>query len=221
MKTIRLLLPCLLIPLAQNVGAQEAKSGANTNPVLEERLKNAQVKETQLSNGAVIREVRVAGSLQPNVDLGCVTMKEVTSEFNPPALLYAAKQCIKAQEYAKAWALLTTGYGFAYYDLKRLADKSTQGARTVLIMNTFADLTKEEREQSSRTSKEIQADPEQVKVYCAELTRIGPPSYEPQWAILHGIGAYQEPRNGHYLTNVDTKALWQEVLRNRCTPTQS
>lgn len=216
-----LALSCLLISLAQNAYAQDAKPGAGSNSILEERLRNAQVKEIKLRNGAVIREVKFAGSLQPNFDLGCVSMSEVTSEFNPPALIGAAKKCIKEQEYSKAWALLTTGYGFAYYDLKRLADRSTQGARTVLSMNAFADLTNDEREKSSKISKEIQKDPEQVQAYCAALTKIGPPTYEPQWAILHGIGAYQEPRSGHYLTNVDTKALWEEVLRNRCTPQKS
>lgn len=214
-----LALLCLLV--SQNVFAQAAKPGAGSNPVLEERLRNAQVREIKLSNGATIKEVKFAGSLQPNFDLGCISMSEVTSEFNPPALIYAAKKCIKEQEYSKAWALLTTGNGFAYYDLKRLADRSTQGARTVLSMNAFADLTNDERETSSKVSKEIQKDPEQVQAYCAALTKIGPPTYEPQWAILHGIGAYQEPRNGHYLTNVDAKALWEEVLRNRCTPQKS
>lgn len=208
-------LSCLLVLLAQNVYAQ------GSNPVLEERLRNSQVREVKLNNGSVIREVKFAGSLQPNFDLGCISVSEVTSEFNPPALTYAAKKCIKEREYSKAWALLTTSHGFAYYDLKRLADRSTQGARSVLSMNAFADLTNDERETAAKISEEIQKDPAQVRAYCAALTRIGPPTYDPQWAILHGIGAYQEPRNGHYLTNVDTKALWEEVLRNRCTPQTS
>lgn len=217
----RNLLSLLCLLVSQNIIAQDAKPSAGSNAVLEERLRNAQVREIKLSNGATIKEVKFAGSLQPNFDLGCISMSEVTSEFNPPALIYAAKKCIKEQEYSKAWALLTTGYGFAYYDLKRLADRSTQGARTVLSMNAFSDLTNDERETSSKVSKEVQKDPEQVQAYCAALTKIGPPTYEPQWAILHGIGAYQEPRNGHYLTNVDAKALWEDILRNRCTPQKS
>ncbi len=208
-----------LASLAQSIAyAQDAKSNSAANPVLEERLQNAQVTEKKLSNGAVITEVKFAGSLQPNVDLGCVPISEVTSQFNPPALIYAAKKCIQQEQYAKAWALFTTGNGFAYYDLKRLADRSTQGARTVLTMNALADLSNAQREKASKISKEIQMDPEQVQAYCTELTRIGPPTYEPQWAILHGIGVFQEPRNGPYLTNVDTKVLWEEVLRNRCAP---
>lgn len=221
MKKKLLVLSCVLVSLAQNVYAQDGKPGVGSNPILEERLRNAQVTETKLSNGAVIREIKFAGSLQPNFDLGCISMSEITSEFNPPALIYAAKNCIKEQEYSKAWALIATGYGFAYYDLNRLADRSTQGARSVLSMNAFADLTNDEREKSAKISKDIQKDQEQVQAYCSQLTKIGPPTYVPQWAILHGIGAYQEPRNGHYLTNVDANALWDEVLRNRCTPQKS
>lgn len=217
-----LVLSCMLVSHASNLYAQDSKpSGDSSNPVLEERLSKAQVREIKLSNGAIVKEFKFAGSLQQNFDLGCISIGEVTSEFNPPALIYAAKKCIQEDQYSKAWALLTTGYGFAYYDSKRLADRSTQGARTALGMKAFAELTDAQREKSSKISKEIQKDAEQVQAYCAELTRIGPPTYEPQWAILHGIGSYQEPRNGHYLTNVDVKALWEEVLRNRCTPQKS
>ncbi len=109
-------------------------------------MRNAQVTEKKLSNGGVITEVKFAGSLQPNVDLSCVPISEVTSQFNPPALIYAGKKCIQQEQYARAWALMTTGYGFAYYDLKRLADSSTQGARSVLMMNVFADLNDAQRE---------------------------------------------------------------------------
>jgi hypothetical protein len=208
-----------LAVLADNFAyGQEPALNINPNSVLDERLRNAKVTETKLSNGAVITEIKFAGSLQPNFNLDCIPISEVTSQFNPPALIYATKKCIQQDDYPKAWALITTANGFAYYDLKRLADRSTQGARTVLTMNAFADLTDAQREKSKKIFKEIQADPEQVKAYCAALTAIGPPAYEPKWAILHGIGAYQEPRNGDYLTNVDTKALWDEVLKNRCTP---
>lgn len=125
---------CLLVTLAQGAAnAQESPPSTATNPVLEERLRNAQVNEKTLSNGAVITEVKFAGSLQPNFDLGCIPISEVTSQFNPPALIYAAKKCIQLEEYQKAWALFTTANDFAYYDLKRLADVSTHGALSVLV----------------------------------------------------------------------------------------
>lgn len=86
------------------------------------------------------------------------------------------------------------------------------------MMKIFENLTTEERETSQKVSKEIQRNPEKVAAYCTELKRIGPPTYEPKWIILHGIGVYDEPREGHYLKNVDANALWEEVLKNRCTP---
>lgn len=201
--------------------AQETKPNIGPNSVIEERLRNAQVSKNKLSNGAEITEVRFAGSLQPNADLGCIEISEVTNQFNPPALIYAAKKCIQQGQYTLAWKLMTTGNGFAYYDLKRLADRSTGGALAVLFSRALSDLSSEQHEKARKATDAFLADVEQVKAYCAELTRIGPPAYEPQWAIRHGIGAYREPRDGHYLTNVDSKALWDEVLRNRCTSAKS
>lgn len=213
--TYRHALPFLAALLAS---CGSVPSNKSSNPLLEERLRNAQMTEKRLRNGAVLREVTFAGSLQPNFYFGCISIGDVTSKFNPPTLIYAAKQCIQEEDYRKAWALFTTANGFAYYDLKRLADLSTQGALSVLIANAFSDLPMAKRDQAQKVIEEMRADPEQVKAYCAELTRIGPPTYEPNWAILHGIGAYQEPRNGHYLTNVDIQAIWKEVREFRCTP---
>lgn len=205
-----------VVVIISDEGTAELAGHKNHNPVLE-RLRSAQVTHTRFGNGAVFTEYKFAGSLQPNFDLDCVSISDLSSAFNPPALIFAAKKCFLKGEYLKAWELFTTGNGFAYYDLKRLSDISTQGALSVLTMNTFNDLSDEKRTELSKTFKEIQADPGKVNAYCSELKRIGPPTYEPKWAILHGIGAYKEPRNGDYLTNVDTAALWTEVVKNRCT----
>lgn len=219
MRTTLLLMSFTVLALVQGMSqAQESKSASDSNSVMDERLRDAQVTTKQVSNGAEITEVQFAGSLQPNFDLGCIPIKDVTNQFNPPALIYAAKKCVQKEQYTMAWILMTTGNGFAYYDLKRLADKSTQGALMVLFSRVLSDLTPAQNEKAAKATDEFLSNPEQVKSYCTELTRIGSPAYDPQWAILHGIGAYKEPRNGHYLTNVDTKVLWEEVLRNRCNP---
>lgn len=211
---------CSFLALALDVRAQDANPAAGTNATLEERLRQAQVRETRTSSGAVFQEIKFAGSLQPNFILDCITMSDVTSQMNPPALHLAGKKCIRAKEYAKAWALIMTADGFAYYDVTRLADRSARGARGVLSMTVYGDLTDEERAAYTNKSSELLQDPRHVPAYCAALSKVGPPAYEPLWAILHGIGAYseQEPRSGHYLTNVDAKALWDEVVRNRCNP---
>lgn len=215
-------MPLMLLALTQGaLYAQEPEPSTEQNPVSEERLRNAQASRNRLSNGAEITEITFAGSLQPNVELGCIPISEVTSQFNPPALIYAAKKCIQQGQFTSAWILMTTGNGFAYYDLKRLADRSTSGALLVLFSRALSDLSNDQNESARKAINEFLSDPEQVKTYCAELKRIGPPTYEPQWAILHGIGAYRGPRNGHYLTNVDTTALWEEVVRNRCAPRNS
>lgn len=203
--------------VVQGCSLPQEQKRPEPSSVLEERMRDAQVTTRRLDSGATITEVRFAGSLQPNFDLGCIPIQDVTSKMNPPSLVHAAKKCMQQGQYEQGWVLMTTGLGFAYYDLKRLADRSTQGARDVLLMNAFADVPTSQKEAGQAASRVFLADPAKVSSYCAELTRIGPPTYEPQWAILHGIGAYQAPRNGHYLLNVDSKALWEEVLKNRCT----
>ncbi len=148
---------------------------------------------------------------------GCMSMADVSAADPPPVLMHAARDCIERDDPARAWALMTTGLGFAYYDLQRLADRSTQGARSVLMMNVFGTMTAAQQDRFQQTAVAIRTDPVRVAAYCAALTRIGPPVYEPLWAIRHGVGVYDEPRDGHYRRGVDTARLWADVLRMRCT----
>ena len=220
MKYIKLILVFLFVLLVLQgcTGNRPVKPSENINPVIQQRLQSATITQQKLKNGANFTHVKFKGSLAPNHTLGCVGINKVTNQYNPPSLMLAARKCIQQGYYSKAWELMTTANGFAYYDIKQLADRSASGARTVLTMRVFSNLAKEERLKVQKSMRKIQSDPVQVKSYCMSLKKIGPPSYEPMWAILHGIGAYKEPRDGHYLTNVDKEALWQEVLRNRCTP---
>jgi len=205
--------------IAEDIRKEKARvASIERYSILKERLKNAKVTTKKLKSGATFTNVTFAGSLQPNFNLGCISINEVTNKHNPPALIYAAIKCIKQDKHIQANDLITTGLGFAYYDLKRLADRSARGARNVLVTRAFSGLTEQERKKNIRVGKKMKFNPKKVKAYCTQLKKIGVPSYEPQWAILHGLGVYQEPRNGHYLANVDKNALWQEVLRNRCTP---
>lgn len=204
----------ILIGLIQKITYAEQ---SYSNPVLEKRLQDAMVEKTVI-NGQEYLNVKFAGSLEPNFQLDCISMKEVSNKFNPPALMLAAKKCVLQNDYEKVWDLINTANGFAYYDLKRLADRSLKGALMVLSYKFSASLTPEQDSKGEAASKIALTDAKKVQEYCAELTRIGAPTYEPQWAIAHGLGSYgNAKREGHYLVDVDPKAIWAEVLNNRCT----
>lgn len=208
--------PLIILPLLLAFSAC-AQTANKSESVFEERLSNAEVTKKKMGNGATFTSIRFAGSLQPNHQLGCVSIEEASNAMNPPALLVAVKECVKRAEHLKAWMLMQTATGFAYYDLKRLADKSTQGAFSVATMNTFSDFSDSERTEVAAVFKKFQMDAEKIDFYCKALTQIGHPTYEPKWAILHGIGVFHDPRNGDYLANVDSDKLWGDVLKRRCT----
>ena len=78
MMKMRLLAACMLTGLTQGFAlAQEQRATATSASILEERLRDAQVTRRTLDNRASFSEVKFAGSLQPNVELGCVSIKEV------------------------------------------------------------------------------------------------------------------------------------------------
>lgn len=127
----------MLIELIQKIAHAEQ---SHSNPVLEKPLQNAQIEKTVI-NGQEYLNVKFAGSLEPNFDLNCISMKEVSNKFNPAALMLAAKKCVLQNNHERVWNLINTANGFAYYALKRLADRSLKGVLMVLSYKFSESLT--------------------------------------------------------------------------------
>lgn len=125
-------------------------------------MQNAQIEKTVI-NGQEYLNVKFAGSLEPNSDLNCISMKEVSNKFNPPALMLAAKKCVLQNNHERAWNLINTANGFAYYDLKRLADRSLKGALMVLSYKFSESLTPEQGSKGEAARKIAFADEKKFK----------------------------------------------------------
>lgn len=156
---------------------------------------------------------------QPQDKVGCFSMKDVTNKMSPPVLYAAARSCVDAGRVDRAIPLLATADDYATYDLKRLADKTTASARGAVVTGTFSGVSTAEMTSLQNRYKAFQADPTLVAAQCDAITRLGPPAYVPTWAINHGMamflgGANKDP----YLPDVDSKALWNDIVKRRCTP---
>lgn len=149
----------------------------------------------------------------------CLAMKDVTNKMSPPVLYGAARACAEAGQFDRASPLLATADDYATYDLSRLADKTTAGARGAAIVGAFSGLSQEALSSMQNRYREFQTNPAQVAAQCDAIKKLGPPTYKPSWAINHGLamfmgGADKDP----YLHDVDTKALWNDIVKRRCTP---
>lgn len=158
-------------------------------------------------------------SAQAQDKTACFAMKDVTNKMSPPVLYVSARACLDAGQLDRVAPLLSIADDYATYDLERLADKTTSSARGAMRFGTFSDLPKEKMADLQARYRDFQSNLALVAAQCEAITRLGPPTYKPTWAINHGLamflgGAEKDP----YLHDVDTRALWKDIVKRRCTP---
>jgi len=151
--------------------------------------------------------------------VACFAMQDVTNMMAPPALYMAARTCAEAGQFDRAVPLLATADDFATYDLSRLSDKTTASARGAAITSALSGLSPETISKLQTRYRDFQTNPESVAIQCKAITKLGPPAYKPSWAINHGMAMFTgNADKDPYLHDIDAKALWNDIVKKRCTP---
>lgn len=161
-----------------------------------------------------ITRLRIPASLAVTHELGCIPLDGVVSTITPPDLYAAIPRCLAANRYTDAVALFALAGAEASFDALRVTDKTAGQARQVLIMNTFGRLPQEQRQQFNDTLKVTMADPHALADLCDRVRKLAPPSYYPQYMILHGIKAFSsDPYENAIDAHFDAQSSWAQVQR--------
>lgn len=166
-----------LFALLQSAYGQEA----NRPPIIQEQRSN-------------ITHVHVEGSLAAPHALTCLSLSDSNASYAPPELHTGIVQCIQQGDFDKAARLFLLSGMYAKFDAARVADQTASAGGQVLIMKTFATVSKEQKEQFSASFRKVTSPPE-LPDLCMQITRIGPPSYFPKYLILHGLNAITSPNS--------------------------
>ena len=98
------------------------------------------------------------------------------------------------------------------FDATRVTDKTAGQAGQVMIMNTFNPLPPEQRQKFADTFNTLIAEPKTLTQVCAGAQKLGPPTYYPEYMILHGIKAFTgDPRVSALDTGINGQAVWNRI----------
>ena len=159
-------------------------------------------------NGRVTN-YRAEGSLESTQAIGCIPLSKAKSTMTPPDLYRGVAECIARDNYDLAADLSALAGIYANFDVIRVSDKSAGQAKTVLVMNTFANVPQDKKIKFTETLNRIAGNPESLAKLCGEVRKIGKPDYYPRYMILHGIGAFTgDSKDAPLIKDFDPQKSW-------------
>jgi hypothetical protein len=197
----------------------EAQSKA-ASPPAERPATGTENRSTQVVVGDSVASVQqnnvtrltIPGSLAATLNLGCVTLAAIDKSAQPPDLYKAIPQCITAGRYPEAVELFMLAGLEVRFDATRVTDKTAGQAGQVMIMNTFNPLPQEQRQKFADAFNVLIKEPKTLTQVCEDAQRLGPPTYYPEYMILHGIKAFTgDPRVSAVDTAMNGQAVWSRI----------
>jgi len=159
-----------------------------------------------------VTRLTLPGSLAATHNLGCVTLEAIDKSVQPPDLYKAIPQCITAGRYPAAVELFMLAGLEVRFDSTRVTDKTAGQAGQVMIMNTFNPLPQEQRQKFADTLNVLIKEPKALALVCEGAQKLGPPTYYPEYMILHGIKAFTgDPRVSAIDTAMNGQAVWAQI----------
>lgn len=159
-----------------------------------------------------ITNYRVEGSLASTQTVNCIPLAEAKNTFTPPDLYKAVLDCLTKDNYETAAELFALAGIYARFDAERVADKTAGQAKTVLIMNTFANASEEKKAKLNAALGRIANARDVLGRVCRQVELIGMPDYYPRYMILHGIKAFTgNSSDGAIVKDFNSSAAWKNL----------
>jgi len=197
----------IALSLAVACGIGDKPSGPSVAP-------GRQVGQPPVVSGR-ITAYETPGNLASEKPLDCVALAQVTSQHTPADLYPAVRTCMVADRVPEAVALSALAYAYVTFDIERVRDVSAHQAKPALQAESLGTLSPAQQAAFTRSLSATTADTAATARLCAELRRIGPPSYEPHYMIQHGLEALGgDPQEGTP-AEFDAAATWAEILATR------
>lgn len=163
------------------------------------------------------------GNLQPTTELGCASPESVRNTHTPVDLYKSNVECVKRGNYeAAVFSNLVAGV-YARFDSMRVADTTAGQAQTVLRMKYVGSLSEDEKKEFMKHLTSLAESPNRMAAMCAEVRKLGPPTYHPSYMIQHGMNAVLGSNAGSGLVqSFDSASSWEKSLIGylRCSKQQ-
>jgi hypothetical protein len=154
------------------------------------------------------------GNLAPTQDRGCIRLDEADTGMSPADLSLSVVTCGHEGRYEDAAQLYLLVMARGAFDTRRVADTTAHQAISVLQFQIFNAMN---QAQNMGIDTAVQAQVADMAAFCAVLSSMGPPEYDPGYMIAHGMCAVLDTGRPDLVDGFDAEAAWGEVLRTAMT----
>jgi hypothetical protein len=121
--------------------------------------------------------------------LDCVDVAALTTAETPADIYPAVRTCADHGDFQRAARLWVIASLYGRFDTLRVLDVSAHQAIPVLRQTFLGPLDQGAKDQFQTTLKAITA-PDQLADLCAQMRKVGAPTYYPTYMMQHGMSAF-------------------------------
>jgi hypothetical protein len=149
----------------------------------------------------------------------CITFENANNRVTPPELYRLVGECIRSNKYSDAAALFALAGMDIRFDVSRISDNSVGDTGTVLIMEMFQTIPETAKQNFYTAIRTVSAVQPATDYVCNWVRQVGPPTYYPEYMIMHGMNAVTSGLRGTPLPQAllpvsDPSGRWQTIGRS-------
>ncbi len=157
-----------------------------------------------------VKNYKAEGNLKPFEPIDCASADELANTMNPVDVFIGLNKCLRSENYSNAAELYFSGMTYGYFDTLRVSDKTAHQAISVLRFNLLGSLDQKALEDFQTALKKISEDNTKL---CQNLEDLGPPMYQPEYMIQHGMGTFSGSNNSNGLIEgFNSEVSWKDSL---------
>lgn len=169
--------------------------------------------EVNQGQRADITHLYTEGNLASTHPLACVPLAQVKNIDTPADIFKGVRQCVEQNKYDDATDLFAIAGAYSKFDAERVTDKTAGQAKSALIMDAFATVPEDKKNQFAEVQQFRMTNTETLKTICSTVKQIGKPDYYPEYMILHGMKAFTgNPYENALEKDFDAPEAWRKVL---------
>jgi hypothetical protein len=172
------------------------------------------VAQSQMAPGqAKFVNISAPANLAPTRKLSCMDLSNVKNTYTPPDIYTAIRDCLAKGDYDRSAMLFPLAGVYAHFDAFRIADQTARDGGQILIMQTFATATPDQKQAFKQALTAVMSDPKKHADFCSDVRKIGLPNYFPKYLVMHGMNAFltPHPEQNALVANFDAQGTWAQL----------
>lgn len=164
------------------------------------------------ANTSQVSNYESKGNLAATNPLACVSATSVGPESTAADIAVGAKDCADLSKYKEAAELIMVASAYAFFDTRRVTDKTAHSALNALFAKELGSLPEANRNELFAHIDALDNNQPRKTEICSYLAGAPPPSYFPNYMIAHGMSAFTGSVKEPLIKDFNATEAWSKSM---------